>query len=201
MTTRSKTLSSFLLLTLIFGLSSSSDGEIHKLKLPQRVKLADFVIIGKVQKIEDASKTEKDGRKKATILVEKRIKGQIIAKVKLPLTYTTKPAMKSIDLKTTKTYLFFIKRTKDGYQCVNYKHGAVLVVAKDKGYKKILKETMTLCQEKACPYCQSHKNVVPLVYGYPSKKLMDAAKAGLVELGGCMIGKETKHCKSCDKSW
>ncbi|MDF1663608.1 MAG: hypothetical protein P1V97_17695 [Planctomycetota bacterium] len=201
MTQLSKFLSFSLLITVIFGLNPSADAEIHKLKLSQRVKLADFVIIGKVQTIEAASKKEKDGRKTAMILVEKRIKGQIITKIAFPINYVTKSATKSIDLKVGKKYLFFIKRVNYSYQCVNYKHGAILVVAKDKGYEKTLKETMSLCKEKNCPKCLSNKDVVPLVYGYPSEAMSKAAAAGEVELGGCMVGKAKRHCKKCDKSW
>lgn len=196
-----KLIFSSFILTVIFGLNSNSDAEIHKPKLAQKVKLAEFIIIGKVEKIEAGSKTEKEGLKRATILIEKRIKGQIITKIKFPLTYSTKSAAKTIDLKLGKKYLFFIKRTKDSYQCVNYKHGAILVLDKSKDYKKTLKETMTLCQEKNCPQCLSNKNVVPLVYGYPSEEMSKAAQKGEVELGGCVIGKATKHCKKCDKSW
>jgi len=36
----------------------------------------------------------------------------------------------------------------------------------------------------ACPQCGSDENVIPIVYGYPSEELCEAADRGDVELGG-----------------
>jgi hypothetical protein len=36
----------------------------------------------------------------------------------------------------------------------------------------------------ACPECGSRENVIPIVYGYPSDELFEAADRGEVELGG-----------------
>lgn len=54
-----------------------------------------------------------------------------------------------------------------------------------------------------CPYCQSSVNVIPIVYGYPDRKLMESAGQGRVVLGGC-ITEPTEpvwYCKKCDHSW
>ena len=192
----SKSLSTLLLATLTFAFHSQSDGEIHKLKLPQRVKLSKFILIGKVEKIEGHSAR----LKKATLAVEKSIKG-LLLKEKMALFFNTKPTVKSIELKVGQSYLFFIKKTKIGYQCVNYKHGALLVAKNDKAYKKTLQETLALCKKQNCPKCLSDKNVVPIIYGYPSEGLMKAAEKGLVELGGCISRGAEKYCRACKKSW
>lgn len=36
----------------------------------------------------------------------------------------------------------------------------------------------------ACPQCGSDENVLPIVYGYPSEELFEAAERGEVALGG-----------------
>ncbi|UCH79180.1 MAG: hypothetical protein JSU81_04330 [Candidatus Coatesbacteria bacterium] len=36
----------------------------------------------------------------------------------------------------------------------------------------------------ACPKCGSDENVIPIVYGYPSEELFEAAERGEVALGG-----------------
>jgi hypothetical protein len=36
----------------------------------------------------------------------------------------------------------------------------------------------------ACPQCDSSENVIPIVYGYPSEELFEAAERGEVSLGG-----------------
>ena len=36
----------------------------------------------------------------------------------------------------------------------------------------------------ACPECASSENVIPIVYGYPSEELFEAAERGEVALGG-----------------
>ncbi|MBI1883479.1 MAG: hypothetical protein HYS08_04645 [Chlamydiae bacterium] len=55
----------------------------------------------------------------------------------------------------------------------------------------------------ACPVCGSSENVVRIVYGYPSEKLMKEADEGKVKLGGCVIGGADPrfYCKKCDKNW
>jgi hypothetical protein len=65
-----------------------------------------------------------------------------------------------------------------------------------------------------CPKCKS-ENVVKIVYGYPMPSVMRRvygypmpsvmrrAEKGLVELGGCVVGKNdpTHHCKDCKKNF
>ena len=38
-----------------------------------------------------------------------------------------------------------------------------------------------------CPVCEKSDKVIPIVYGYPSKKLLRQVKRGKVTLGGCML--------------
>ena len=35
-----------------------------------------------------------------------------------------------------------------------------------------------------CPKCKS-KNIIPIVYGYPSSELFELSEQGKVKLGGC----------------
>ncbi len=53
-----------------------------------------------------------------------------------------------------------------------------------------------------CPFCGS-KNVLEIVYGYPSNELFEEAKAGKVLLGGCCIYDDSPNrvCKDCKKEW
>ncbi|MGD1847556.1 MAG: carboxypeptidase-like regulatory domain-containing protein [Salibacteraceae bacterium] len=45
-----------------------------------------------------------------------------------------------------------------------------------------------------CPVCQKSDQVIPIVFGYPGKKLMKYANKGKVMLGGCMVS-------YCDPNW
>jgi hypothetical protein len=38
-----------------------------------------------------------------------------------------------------------------------------------------------------CPKCKANKNVIDIVYGYPTEKLLQLANKGKVILGGCVI--------------
>ena len=51
---------------------------------------------------------------------------------------------------------------------------------------------------KICPKCGSGE-IVPIVYGYPLESLMEEAKQGKVELGGCCVSDNDPDfkCKSC----
>lgn len=55
-----------------------------------------------------------------------------------------------------------------------------------------------------CPYCKS-KNVIPVVYGYPGPKMMEASARGEIKLGGCVITIDgcdnDAYCKDCDREW
>ncbi|MBC9928965.1 hypothetical protein ICL07_01180 [Chitinophaga qingshengii] len=51
--------------------------------------------------------------------------------------------------------------------------------------------------KKTCPVCLSRKNVIPVLYGFPSPKMFRDADAGKIALGGCVIGDyhPTRYCK------
>lgn len=53
-------------------------------------------------------------------------------------------------------------------------------------------------KENECPRCKS-ENIVEIIYGYPTKKIMERAKKGEIELGGCEITEAdpNRHCKDC----
>jgi DNA-directed RNA polymerase subunit RPC12/RpoP len=56
---------------------------------------------------------------------------------------------------------------------------------------------------KICPYCNS-KDVVKIVYGYPSGDMIMQEAAGKVKLGGCLIDIEYSpeyHCNNCENQW
>lgn len=48
-----------------------------------------------------------------------------------------------------------------------------------------------------CPICHSNKNVIPIIYGYPTQKGMRRAKRGKFILGGCMVNdcSPAHYCK------
>jgi len=52
-------------------------------------------------------------------------------------------------------------------------------------------------EQKKCPICLSGKHIIPVLYGYPSKKLFRKADAGKVLLGGCIISDSAPlfYCK------
>lgn len=56
-----------------------------------------------------------------------------------------------------------------------------------------------------CPKCKS-KNIIPIVYGYPSLEAMEASEKGLIKLGGCVIlidgcKNPDRYCKDCGNEW
>ena len=53
-----------------------------------------------------------------------------------------------------------------------------------------------------CPRCGS-EDVLPIVYGYPSRELFEESLAGRVKLGGCVVwpGVPEFHCKACEHEW
>lgn len=50
-----------------------------------------------------------------------------------------------------------------------------------------------------CPGCSSHMSPQPVVYGYPSIELVDAAERGDVFLGGCVVYRDfpSHRCPTC----
>jgi hypothetical protein len=54
-----------------------------------------------------------------------------------------------------------------------------------------------------CPNCGS-ENVVPIVYGYPTREAVQAADRGELILYGCLPPSdqpEDRACRSCGKEW
>jgi hypothetical protein len=53
-----------------------------------------------------------------------------------------------------------------------------------------------------CPKCKS-KNVIPIIYGLPGRDLIEQARKGEIELGGCVvrIGSPIRKCKKCGHQW
>lgn len=55
-----------------------------------------------------------------------------------------------------------------------------------------------------CPKCKS-KNIIPIVYGYPSSELFELSGQGKVKLGGCerVFGymQSNRYCKDCCYDW
>lgn len=55
-----------------------------------------------------------------------------------------------------------------------------------------------------CPKCKS-KNIIPIVYGYPSSELFELSEQGKVKLGGCeqVFGymQSNRFCKDCHYDW
>ena len=54
----------------------------------------------------------------------------------------------------------------------------------------------------ACPHCGSG-DIIPILYGLPTKDAREAADKGLLALGGCVGGKESPDwlCKQCRKAF
>ena len=55
--------------------------------------------------------------------------------------------------------------------------------------------------DTTCPKC-CH-NAIPIMYGYPSPEMFEAAEAGKIALGGCVIGDNDPDwkCAECDHVW
>ncbi|MDP3779554.1 MAG: hypothetical protein Q8R30_05970 [bacterium] len=41
-------------------------------------------------------------------------------------------------------------------------------------------------EKPACPMCKSPDCVIPIIYGKPTKELLDQWSKGEIELGGCL---------------
>lgn len=48
--------------------------------------------------------------------------------------------------------------------------------------------------DKTCPICKKKNQVIPIIYGLPNKRLLNASKKEKVRLGGCTI-------TACDPKW
>lgn len=53
-----------------------------------------------------------------------------------------------------------------------------------------------------CPRCRSDQ-VVPILYGYPLGKMVEAFERGEAEIGGCIVSGDDPRwlCKKCDFRW
>jgi hypothetical protein len=56
--------------------------------------------------------------------------------------------------------------------------------------------------KKTCPQCGS-KNVIPIMYGYPSSEAGEKEVKGAIRLGGCCITDDDLqwYCKDCKKEF
>jgi ribosomal protein S27E len=68
----------------------------------------------------------------------------------------------------------------------------------------MLKDKVGSMAKKAmqCPNCGSTE-IVPIVYGYPTKKTWQDQSEGKVVLGGCCVSSANPdvHCKACGHEW
>jgi hypothetical protein len=57
-------------------------------------------------------------------------------------------------------------------------------------------------KKKTCPRRRS-KNVIPIMYGYPTSEAGDEAEKGLIKLGGCCVSDDDPqwYCKDCKKEF
>jgi hypothetical protein len=71
-----------------------------------------------------------------------------------------------------------------------------------KAKKIISRGWWVMSDSAACPECGS-KNVVPIVYGYPSAELGQKEKEGKIRLGGCCITPTAPKyaCNECNYAW
>ena len=51
-----------------------------------------------------------------------------------------------------------------------------------------------------CPKCKS-ENIIPILFGYPSKEAIGAAESGELILGGCEMPRKkvNAYCKNCER--
>lgn len=46
--------------------------------------------------------------------------------------------------------------------------------------------------------CNCGGHMVAVLYGYPDSKMIEAARAGIMALGGCTVKQATHYCYSCN---
>lgn len=53
-----------------------------------------------------------------------------------------------------------------------------------------------------CPKCKTNREVIPILYGYPSYEGFKKAEAGKLKLGGCEITEDSPqfYCKACQET-
>lgn len=61
---------------------------------------------------------------------------------------------------------------------------------------------MEKIEKGECPRCKS-KNIIDIVYGYPTAKAMKEAEKGKIHLGGCCVSPDNPihYCKDCGKEF
>lgn len=54
----------------------------------------------------------------------------------------------------------------------------------------------------ACPECQGDRTV-PIIYGFPSQEIFEAAERGEVAIGGCVLEAHNPDwaCPACEHRW
>jgi len=98
------------------------------------------------------------------------------------------------------------------------RHGAVLLTGGgpvrapfEEGEVPVVDETLARKRPRSrpprprgprrCPSCGA-RDVLKLVFGYPSPGLLEDAKGGEVALGGCVIDKPSRwRCGACGHQW
>ena len=53
-----------------------------------------------------------------------------------------------------------------------------------------------------CPKCNA-RDSIPIAYGYPGPEMMEASRAGKIELGGCIVfpNQPNRSCRVCHHRW
>lgn len=54
-------------------------------------------------------------------------------------------------------------------------------------------------QTPCCPVCQSRNYVIPIIYGKPTKELLDQWSKGEIELGGALVIKGRQPPWTCTR--
>ncbi len=52
-----------------------------------------------------------------------------------------------------------------------------------------VKSGMVLRKGSKCPTCNAGK-LIPIIYGFPGRELMEQAERGEIEIGGCVVSNE-----------
>jgi ribosomal protein L37AE/L43A len=62
---------------------------------------------------------------------------------------------------------------------------------------------MAMRTSKKCPKCGKTKDVVRIMYGFPSPDMFEKSEQGKIVLGGCLVGENYAqwYCKNCNKKF
>jgi len=108
----------------------------------------------------------------------------------------TKPLLRGGNCRNKKDLDAKIKELeKDGWKVEYGKYDGINEGGFRYYYEAIKYETI---KETECLQCKS-ENIIPIVYGYPSKETMRKFEEGKLELGGCCVtGNDPNfYCKNC----